>query len=362
MPHQIVISYSRRNSDIAEGLASALRERGVDYWYDRMIKPGADWRDEIANAISSAKILVILFSAESNDSQELRKELAIADRHKLLIIPVRVEEIEPKGLFEYELARRQWFDLFPDWRKALPGVVDYIAEATAGLAPPPPRAFGEPRPPDPARPAFGMPRGSEPAQEALRSRTHARAASDAATPTGQGGSPNILDVSMPRHFALPFIAILGIAGLVSAVSALGSQYNTFSLATVAYAVPVWLVGQPFLINSIGANRPGRTVAKWLAFVFAAIALFSWILPNSVPYGEIATPICALSGAGALIAILVARFRGQRAALFWLVPLFASLAVTSAYWTITDFRVLFVICNVGLFVSALFYAIVLLRSR
>ena len=140
MPHQIVISYSRRNSDIAEGLASALRERGVDYWYDRMIKPGADWRDEIANAISNAKIFIILFSAESNDSQELRKELAIADRHKLLIVPVRVEEIEPKGLFEYELARRQWFDLFPDWRKALPGVVDYIAEAAAGLPPPTSRA------------------------------------------------------------------------------------------------------------------------------------------------------------------------------------------------------------------------------
>src|ERR1700740_2007008 len=103
MGHDVVVSYSRRNREIADRFVELLRERGADVWYDRMIKTGADWRDEIARAIAGAKSLVILFSSESNDSDDLKKELALADRRGLIIFPVRIEHVEPVGLFEYEL-------------------------------------------------------------------------------------------------------------------------------------------------------------------------------------------------------------------------------------------------------------------
>lgn len=129
MAHDVVISYSRRNREIADRFAVLLRERGLAVWYDRMIKTGSDWRDEIARSIAGARSLVVLFSEESNESDELKKELAIADRRGLLIIPVRIENIEPLGLFEYELARRQWFDAYDDWRSQLPLVADAIVDA-----------------------------------------------------------------------------------------------------------------------------------------------------------------------------------------------------------------------------------------
>ena len=34
-------------------------------------------------------------------------------------MPVRIEDVAPKGAFAYELATRQWIDLFGDWDQAI---------------------------------------------------------------------------------------------------------------------------------------------------------------------------------------------------------------------------------------------------
>ena len=47
------------------------------------------------------------------DSQEVFRELCLASRHHLAIVPVRLEPLEPKEGWDYQLVSTQWLDAFP---------------------------------------------------------------------------------------------------------------------------------------------------------------------------------------------------------------------------------------------------------
>jgi hypothetical protein len=50
-------------------------------------------------------------------SNEIKKELLLAGRHHVIVVPVRVEDVVPNDAFAYEFASRQWIDLFHDWER-----------------------------------------------------------------------------------------------------------------------------------------------------------------------------------------------------------------------------------------------------
>ena len=72
-------------------------------------------------------IFVLLFSSNAAESSDIAKELAAATLEKKLIIPVRLENIAPKGAFLYELASRNWINAYQDTEAKL-------AELAKGLA------------------------------------------------------------------------------------------------------------------------------------------------------------------------------------------------------------------------------------
>jgi len=49
----------------------------------------------------------------------MTKELALASQQKLMVVPLRVENVAPSDAFAYEFATRQWIDLFADWEQAM---------------------------------------------------------------------------------------------------------------------------------------------------------------------------------------------------------------------------------------------------
>src|SRR5690242_1263224 len=127
MAGEIFISYRRADEAWARLLHRQLKAERVEAWYDAQVGAGQDWRIATAKALEDSNIFVLLFSENAAQSSDIAKELAAAVLEKKLIIPVRLENIAPKGAFLYELASRNWINAYDDTEIKL-------AEVAKGLA------------------------------------------------------------------------------------------------------------------------------------------------------------------------------------------------------------------------------------
>jgi hypothetical protein len=127
----IFISHSSKDQKVARTICTALENRGLTCWvYSRNIQPGQNFQEQIVRAIRAAKIMVLVFTANANSSNEIKKELAIASQNNLVVIPVRIEDVIPNEAFTYEFATRQWIDLFEDWEASIARLVELIANTS----------------------------------------------------------------------------------------------------------------------------------------------------------------------------------------------------------------------------------------
>lgn len=86
---KIFISYSSSDVDFAKKLVRWLEGKGHHIWIDKkMILAGADYPEEIAEAIERADIFLPLFSPNSVDSRWFQKEIYYADEKQKLIVPI----------------------------------------------------------------------------------------------------------------------------------------------------------------------------------------------------------------------------------------------------------------------------------
>src|ERR1700733_12436057 len=112
----IFISYSSKDQQIAETIYQALEARGLDCWIaSRDVRAGENFQEAIVRALRSAKVMLLVFTSNANNSDEIKKEVVLAGRHRVTVVPVRVEAVVPNDAFSYEFATRQWFDLFKNW-------------------------------------------------------------------------------------------------------------------------------------------------------------------------------------------------------------------------------------------------------
>jgi TolB-like protein/Flp pilus assembly protein TadD len=128
MAGEIFISYRRADLAWAKLLHDQLKAEGVEAWYDAQIGAGQDWRVATANALEASQIFVLLFTANAALSKDIAKELAAATLENKLIIPVRLENIQPKGAFLYELASRNWINAFEDTEAKLEELAKGLAQ------------------------------------------------------------------------------------------------------------------------------------------------------------------------------------------------------------------------------------------
>lgn len=89
----IFVSHSSKDREIAGTVCKALERRGLTCWIaNRDVGPGENFQEEIVKAIRDAKVMVLVFTENANNSDEIKKELALASRYKLVVIPARVED------------------------------------------------------------------------------------------------------------------------------------------------------------------------------------------------------------------------------------------------------------------------------
>ena len=139
MAAEIFVSFASKDVRVAMTLCTALENRGFGCWISaRDIEPGANFQSSIVQALRRAKIMLLVFTANSNTSEEMNKELALASQNKMIVIPLRVEDVTPNDAFAYEFATRQWIDAFADWETAMEQlsrrISNALLERQAGLA------------------------------------------------------------------------------------------------------------------------------------------------------------------------------------------------------------------------------------
>ncbi|HEX4302357.1 MAG TPA: TIR domain-containing protein [Rhizomicrobium sp.] len=123
----VFFSYASTDRKVAETICTALEARGFGCWMAaRDVKPGENYQISIVHAINAAKVLLLVFSSNTNASDEIKKELSLASKRRLLVIPVRVEDVAPDEGMSYELATRQWVDLFVNWEAAMGQLADQL--------------------------------------------------------------------------------------------------------------------------------------------------------------------------------------------------------------------------------------------
>ena len=150
MDHDVFLSYSTKDKTAAEAVCVALERRGVGVWMaPRDIPPGSSYAASIVEAIDSARVLVLIFSAAANGSQDIEREVQRANSKRLKIVPFRIEDVEPKASLAYFLPSRQYLDAF---RPPMEARYDELSEVVRKIAPaaqPSPTPSGDVKPPPP---------------------------------------------------------------------------------------------------------------------------------------------------------------------------------------------------------------------
>jgi hypothetical protein len=114
MAHDVFVSYSQPDRQATYGLVQQLEARGIRVWMaPRDVSPAADWAAEIIDAITGARLMLLIFSGSSNDSAQVRREVERAVHKQLPILPFRLENVLPSKSLEYFLSTQHWMDAFP---------------------------------------------------------------------------------------------------------------------------------------------------------------------------------------------------------------------------------------------------------
>ncbi len=114
MPRDVFVSYSLPDRECAFELVTRVEACGIQCWIaPRDISPSADWAAEIIDAISAARVMVLVFSDTSNDSPQVRREVERAVHKRLMLVPFRIDDVMPSKSLEYFLSSQHWLDAFP---------------------------------------------------------------------------------------------------------------------------------------------------------------------------------------------------------------------------------------------------------
>jgi formylglycine-generating enzyme required for sulfatase activity len=137
MSHDVFISYSTKDKNVADAVCAVLERNGIRCWIaPRDVTPGMVWGSAIVSAIHEAKVVVLVFSGACNTSPQIEREVERAISKGIPIIPFRIAEVQPSDSLEYFISASHWLDAFTEpleqHLEMLAKVVRRILEAKLG--------------------------------------------------------------------------------------------------------------------------------------------------------------------------------------------------------------------------------------
>lgn len=111
MPHDVFISYSHKDSVIADAICHRFEEESIRCWYaPRDIRPGQEWAGSIITALESSRVMILVFTDFSNVSSQVHREVDAAVSAGVTIIPFKCTGSNPSEGMKYYLSTLHWLD------------------------------------------------------------------------------------------------------------------------------------------------------------------------------------------------------------------------------------------------------------
>lgn len=133
--HRVFISYCNEESlshtsdkSTADMICSALESQGIPCWIaPRNILPGADWMESITDAMDQTKIVVLVFSENTEKSKWVKDEIKLALDENKTIIPFRIQEVYPQRALKLLKVSCQWLHAYtPPIEKHIERLVEVV--------------------------------------------------------------------------------------------------------------------------------------------------------------------------------------------------------------------------------------------
>ncbi|MDZ4859955.1 MAG: SUMF1/EgtB/PvdO family nonheme iron enzyme [Candidatus Hydrogenedentes bacterium] len=132
--YDVFVSYSNKDKHVADAVCAALENRRIRCWIaPRDVPGGAQWGSTIIDAISECQVMVLVFSAHSNRSSQVLREVGTAVENSTMIIPFRIDECPMSKDMQYLLKPLHWLDamtppLEDHLRKLVSRVLSVVSE------------------------------------------------------------------------------------------------------------------------------------------------------------------------------------------------------------------------------------------
>jgi hypothetical protein len=117
MAHDVFISHSTKDKLTADAICHSLEQNGIRCWIaPRDVRAGANYGAEIMHGIKDCKVLILIFSWNSNASLPVVKEVETAFSNGKTIIPFRVDKTKVSDELSFYIAGNHWIDAYPNDR------------------------------------------------------------------------------------------------------------------------------------------------------------------------------------------------------------------------------------------------------
>jgi uncharacterized membrane protein YhaH (DUF805 family) len=111
MNFDVFISYPHENKAVADAACAKLEAEGIRCWIaPRDIAPSADWASSIVDAIDNCHVMVLIFSAHTNRSRQVGREVQQAFDAEKPVVPFRIENVAPEKSLRYYMGPVHWLD------------------------------------------------------------------------------------------------------------------------------------------------------------------------------------------------------------------------------------------------------------
>jgi hypothetical protein len=128
----VFVSHVTEDHEKALKIVALLEGDRLPCWIaPRDIQGGDSFEEEIVNAIDNCLAVLLIFSDRCNRSEYIKKEIMVAGESNKKVIPIRIENCQPRGALKLRLIDLQYIDAFSGMESAAIQIVRTISKLMA---------------------------------------------------------------------------------------------------------------------------------------------------------------------------------------------------------------------------------------